>query len=91
MRKALAKNPGEAAKKIDGYTQDQRFFLNFARIWAVQFKPEDLKLRLNTDVHAPAPFRAIASPSNMPAFATAFSCKAGEPMLRAADVRVKIW
>jgi putative endopeptidase len=91
MQKALAKNPGEAGKKIEGYTQDQRFFLNFGRIWAVQFKPEELKLRLNTDVHAPAPFRAIASPSNMAAFATAFSCKAGDPMLRAADVQVKIW
>jgi putative endopeptidase len=91
MQKALTKNPDEAGKKIDGYTQDQRFFLNFARIWAVQFKPADLKLRLNTDVHAPAPFRAIASPSNMAVFAKAFSCKAGDPMLRAADVQVKIW
>jgi putative endopeptidase len=91
LQKALTTHPGEAGKKIDGYTQDQRFFLNFARIWAVQFKPEDLKLRLNTDVHAPAPFRAIASPSNMAVFAKAFSCKAGDPMLRAADVQVKIW
>ncbi|MDR3385770.1 MAG: M13 family metallopeptidase [Rudaea sp.] len=91
LQKALAKNPGEAGRKIDGYTEDQRFFLNFGRIWARQFKPEELKLRLNTDVHAPAPFRAIAAPSNMPAFATAFQCKAGDPMVRGADVQVKIW
>jgi putative endopeptidase len=50
-----------------------------------------LKLRVNTDVHAPAPLRAIAAPSNMAAFADAFSCKAGDPMVRAPDVQVKIW
>ncbi len=91
LQTALAKNPDEAAKKIDGYTEDQRFFLNFARSWAESFKPEELKLRVNTDVHAPAPLRAIASPSNMPAFAQAFSCKAGDPMVRGPDVQVKIW
>ena len=91
LQKALAKNPAEAGKKIDGYTPNQRFFLNFARIWARAFKPEELKLRLNTDVHAPAQFRAIATPSNMPAFAQAFSCKGGDPMVRTGDGRVKIW
>ena len=91
LQKALAKNPGEANKKIDGYSEDQRFFLNFGRVWARAFKPEELKLRLNTDVHAPAQFRAIAAPSNMPAFAQAFSCKAGTAMVRGADAQVKIW
>jgi putative endopeptidase len=91
LHAALAKNPDEANKKIDGYTQDQRFFLNFARSWAQQFKPEELKLRINTDVHAPAPLRAIASPSNMAVFAQAFACKAGDPMVRPPDVQVKIW
>jgi putative endopeptidase len=91
LQKALAKNPDEAKKQIDGYTEDQRFFLNFARVWASQYKTEDLKLRLNTDVHAPAKFRGIGAPSNMPVFAQAFSCKAGDAMVRAPDVQVKIW
>ncbi len=91
LQKALAGNPGEAGKKIDGYSEDQRFFLNFARVWARAFKPEELKLRLNTDVHAPARFRAIAAPSNMPAFAQAFSCKVGTAMVRDTDAQVKIW
>ena len=91
LQTALAKNPDEAKKKIDGYTEDQRFFLNFARSWAESFKPEELKLRVNTDVHSPAPLRAIAAPSNMATFADAFSCKAGDPMVRAPDVQVKIW
>ena len=46
---------------------------------------------LNTDPHSPMKFRAIGAPSNMPAFAKAFQCKPGDPMVRPADKRVKIW
>jgi putative endopeptidase len=60
-------------------------------VWDRHFRPEELKLRINTDVHAPDRFRAIASPSNMPEFAQAFSCKAGDAMVRPAQVQVKIW
>jgi putative endopeptidase len=88
---ALAKNPAEAKRKIDGFTQDQRFFLNWATVWRRNFVPDELKLRLNTDPHAPAMFRAIGAPSNMPAFAKAFDCKAGDPMVRSASTQVRIW
>jgi putative endopeptidase len=91
LQLALKKDPAEAKKKIDGFTQDQRFFLNWATVWRRNFRPEELKLRLNTDPHAPAMFRAIGAPSNMPAFAQAFGCKAGEAMVRPADAQVKIW
>lgn len=85
---ALAKKP---QGPIDGLTQDQRFFLAFAHVWARQFRPEEAKLRLNTDVHAPAQFRAIAALSNMPAFTQSFQCKAGDAMVRSDEARVKIW
>ena len=51
----------------------------------------ELKRRLNIDPHAPAQFRAIAAPSNMPAFAQAFGCKSGDAMVREGDRQVKIW
>ena len=76
---------------IDGYSQDQRFFLNFGTIWRRNFRPEELKVRLNTDPHAPAMFRANGAPSNLDAFAEAFGCKPGDGMVRAADKRVVIW
>ncbi len=88
LHTALAKKP---QGPIDGLSQDQRFFINFAQVWSTQFRPEEAKLRLNTDVHAPPKFRAIAAASNMPAFAQAFSCKAGDAMVRAGDAQVKIW
>jgi putative endopeptidase len=77
--------------EIDGYTPDQRFFMNWATVWRRNFKPEELKVRLTTDSHAPANFRAIGAPSNLPAFAQAFSCKEGDAMVRSADKKIAIW
>ena len=91
LQMALKNNPKEANEKIDGYTQDQRFFLNWARVWRGNIRPEAQLTSLNTDPHAPAQFRAIGAPSNMAAFAQAFQCKAGSNMVRASDKQVKIW
>ncbi|MFC7302246.1 M13 family metallopeptidase [Cognatiluteimonas weifangensis] len=91
LQKALADAGMSPQEKTDGYTQDQRFFINWATVWRRNFKPEELKVRLNTDPHAPADFRAIGAPSNMPAFAAAFQCKAGDAMVRPDDKRVVIW
>jgi len=91
LQMALAKNPGEAKSKIDGYTQAQRFFINWATVWRTNTLQAQAKVLLNTDPHAPGMFRAIAAPSNMPAFAHAFACKADAPMVRAQDVQVRIW
>ncbi|HWU78315.1 MAG TPA: M13 family metallopeptidase [Rhodanobacter sp.] len=91
LQVALKQHPEEANKKIDGYTEDQRFFLNWARVWRGNIREKQALLRLNTDPHAPASLRAIGAPSNMPAFATAFQCKSGDAMVRPADKQVKIW
>ena len=91
LQVALKQHPAEATQKIDGYTQDQRFFLNWARVWRGNIREQQALLRLNTDPHAPAPLRAIGAPSNMPAFAAAFQCKPGDAMVRPADKQVKIW
>ena len=82
---------GKPDPKTDGLTNDQRFFLNWATVWRRNFTPEELKVRLTTDPHAPANFRAVGAPSNLPAFAAAFSCKPGQPMVREGDKQVVIW
>ncbi|MBX3699425.1 MAG: M13 family metallopeptidase [Dokdonella sp.] len=76
---------------IDGLTRDQRFFLNWARVWRGNIRDKAQLVLLNTDPHAPARFRAVGAPSNMPAFAKAFDCKAGDAMVRSGDQQVKIW
>ncbi|AOH36539.1 M13 family metallopeptidase [Luteimonas sp. JM171] len=82
---------GEEDPMIDGLTQDQRFFLNWATVWRRNFTDEELKVRLATDSHAPASFRAAGAPSNLPAFAEAFDCKPGDAMVRGEDERIDIW
>lgn len=86
-----AQGEGFSDPMIDGLTQEQRFFLNWGTVWRRSFTDGELKVRLNTDSHAPAPFRAIGAPSNMDSFAAAFGCKAGDAMVRPEDVKVVIW
>ena len=88
MRKATE---GQPDPMTDGLTRDQRFFLNWATVWRRNFTPEELKNRIATDEHAPAQFRAIGAPSNLPTFAAAFSCKPGDAMVRTGDQQVVIW
>ncbi|MBP3984873.1 peptidase [Pseudoxanthomonas helianthi] len=86
-----AATAGKQDPKTDGLTRDQRFFLNWATVWRRNFTPENLAVRLKTDPHAPANFRAIGAPSNLPAFAAAFQCKTGDAMVRGGDQQVVIW
>ncbi len=90
MQRAVAGNPA-AQRKIDGYTPQQRFFLNWARVWRGEQRAEATKVQVNSDPHSPERFRALGAPSNLDAFADAFQCKAGDAMVRAADKKVKIW
>ena len=90
LQMALKENP-KANVEVDGHSQDQRFFMNWATVWRRNFTDGELRVRLNTDPHAPANFRANGAPSNMPSFAQAFACKAGDAMVRADDKRVVIW
>jgi putative endopeptidase len=81
----------DANTTIDGLTQDQRFFLNWATVWRRGYTDQELNVRLVTDSHAPAKFRANGAPKNMPAFAAAFNCQPSDPMVRAGDRRIAIW
>ena len=88
MQRAMKDQPDP---KVDGLTRDQRFFLGYAAAWRDQVRPEALRVQLASDPHSPGAIRANGTPSNVPAFAAAFSCKAGEPMANAADKQVVIW
>jgi putative endopeptidase len=90
--KAFKMTPeGKSQSKIDGFTPDQRFFLAWARTWASTERPELELLLVKTDPHPLDRFRAIAAPSNMTAFADAFHCKQGDPMVRPPAKVCKIW
>ena len=88
MRLAVGDKPDP---KTDGLSRDQRFFLSFAVSWRDRYTPDLLKVLVASNPHAPSDLRAIGAPSNLPAFAAAFSCKPGQPMVRAGDKQVVIW
>lgn len=90
--KAFQKTPEDQSdQKIDGFTPVQRFYLAWARTWAGSDRPQLELLLAKTNPHPLDRFRAIAAPSNMAAFQQAFDCKAGDPMVRAADQVCRIW
>jgi putative endopeptidase len=91
LQNALKADPKEADAKIDGMTEDQRFFLNSARVWEGSSREKTAELMLNVDPHPPAQIRAFSSASNMPQFAQAFQCKPGDKMMHTGDKLVKIW
>lgn len=78
-------------KSIGGYTPAQRYFIGWALSWMNQIRPENLAMRVKTDVHSPSFLRVIGPVTNMPEFYAAYGVKPGDPMYRADDVRVKIW
>jgi putative endopeptidase len=75
----------------DGLSRDQRFFIGYATAWRRQLSPERLKVLVASDPHSPPQIRASGTPTNMPAFAKAFACKEGDPMVNSGDRLVTIW
>lgn len=76
---------------LDGFTPQQRFFINFAQVWRNNIRPEELKKRLKTDPHSPGKFRANGTVRNMPEFYEAFKVTKENKMYLSPDQRVEIW
>jgi len=82
---------GQNLTARDGLTPEQRFFVGFAQ-WACENdRPEDLRVRAATDPHSPGEYRINGVVVNMPEFATAFACRAGQPMTKPAEKVCKVW
>ncbi len=76
---------------VDGLTPEQRFFIGFAQWDCSNSRPEELRLRAATDPHSPSKYRINGVVVNMPEFAKAFSCKAGQPMVNPPEKVCKVW
>ena len=85
---ALMNTIGKDAKKVDGFTPEQRFFLSFGQVWCSNQREESVRLQVQTDPHSPPKFRVNGVVQNSPEFQKAFSCKAGQPMARVNACRV---
>lgn len=89
FQKSMAGKP--RPPDIDGFSPEQRFFLAYAHNWATNMRPEYARFLVNQDPHPLSKFRANGPLSNMPQFAQAFRCKAGDPMVRPENKRCQIW
>jgi predicted metalloendopeptidase len=87
LNHALAED-GKAGNKIDGYTQQQRYFLGFSRAWCEKMRPEYSRMLVTIDSHSPGKYRVDGVVQNMPEFEKAWSCKAGDAMVSANACRV---
>ena len=82
---------GKGDKKIDGFTPDQRFFLNWSQVWRNNILPEAAAQRILTDNHSPGMYRSNGPLTNIDAFYKAFNVKPGDAMYKAPEQRIKIW
>ena len=82
---------GKDLKPVDGLTPEQRFFIGFAQWDCSNDRPEEMRLRAATDAHSPSKYRINGVVVNMPDFASAFSCKAGQPMVNPPEKVCKVW
>ncbi|MBT9582120.1 M13 family metallopeptidase [bacterium] len=80
---------GKPAQVLDGFTPDQRFFLAYARIWAMNLRPEYERLQVNTDPHPHPRFRVNGPLSNLEEFQKSFAIPAESPMVR--KQRNRVW
>jgi putative endopeptidase len=76
---------------IDGFTPEQRFFLSWAQIWRVNYRPESMRLQVLTNVHAPGNFRVLGPLANMPEFYLAFNVAETDAMFQPEAQRATIW
>jgi len=79
---------GKVLAARDGLSPEQRFFVGFGQIYCENATEEASRLLAQTDTHSPGRFRVNGVVGNMPEFQRAFSCKAGQPMVREKPCRV---
>ncbi|HUU01696.1 MAG TPA: M13 family metallopeptidase [Myxococcota bacterium] len=74
---------------VGGFSAEQQFFLAAAQVWCAKMHPEEARRRVVLDPHSPPKWRVDGPLSNLPDFAKAFNCKAGDNMVRAK--RCEVW
>jgi putative endopeptidase len=90
LERALAKDPSKR-RKIDGLTPEQRFFISFAQVWRINWRPDALRDHLTRNPHSPGQFRAIGPEENFQPFYEAFGIQEGAPLWRPPALRAVIW
>jgi len=67
------------------------FFIQYAKVWKANTRPQVLVMYNDTDSHPASEYRINGTVKNMDAFYEAFGIKKGDGMYLAPEKRVKIW
>ncbi|HEY2679531.1 MAG TPA: M13 family metallopeptidase [Steroidobacteraceae bacterium] len=82
---------GHQAPVMDGFTGDQRLYLNWVRVWRGKVREAEAIQLIKTDPHSPPAVRGTAPLRNQEGFYAAFGVKSGDKMYLPVDQRVNIW
>ncbi len=84
-----AASPAAVPPKSGQASPDRRFFDAYAALWARKSTAASVVAESATSSQSPAKYRVDGVVTNVPEFAAAYACKAGQPM--AATSPVTIW
>jgi predicted metalloendopeptidase len=79
-RRWRAKQPAPPPRAVEGFTDEQLYFLAYGQSWCEQLTPELLETMAHSNPHSPARWRVNGVIVNQPDFAAAFACKPAAPM-----------
>lgn len=84
-------NGKPAPEPIDGFTDEQRFYLGYAALWGQNIRPEEIRRRTMMDPHSLGKWRVNGALRNIDDFYAAFGINEGDPMFMDPKERVNIW
>jgi endothelin-converting enzyme/putative endopeptidase len=82
---------GKPRTTIDGFTQEQQFFIAWGQFRGDAMRIEWQRLMVQSDPHPVSKYRVMGPLSNLPEFQQAWSCKAGAAMVRPDAERCEVW
>ena len=77
---AWQKEHAEERRTVEGYSDEQLYFLAYAQGWCSKETPQILETMARTNPHSPPKWRVNGPMADVPAFSQAFQCKPGTPM-----------
>jgi putative endopeptidase len=87
----LSRQGKNKPEPIDGFTDDQRFFLAYAQLWRGKIRDKALRRLTLEDVHPWGKFRVNGTLFNVPEFYDAFAIKPGDKLYRSEAQRPVLW
>jgi predicted metalloendopeptidase len=78
--KAYRAQHPDVPRQVEGYSDDQLYYLAYGQSWCEKVTPEQLETMAHANPHSPPKWRVDGVIVNQPGFAAAFQCKAGTPM-----------